>query len=70
LSPRKSVVPHDAHAVDVSEICFKLAQPISCLFGMFALRDIDHGADYLNKLSVGTHYGMGQAKNVFERSIR
>jgi hypothetical protein len=24
----------------------------------------------LNKLSVGTHYGMGQAKNVFDHSIR
>ena len=38
-------------------------------FGTPALRDIDHGADHLNKLSIATQNWMADAMNVFECSI-
>src|ERR1700752_2666141 len=40
------------------------------LLGIFAFSDIRNRADHFNKLSIGTHYWMGQATNVFELSIR
>ena len=36
----------------------------------FAFCDIDNGADYFNKLSIGTENWMGQAMNVFDCPIR
>src|ERR1700743_2780964 len=41
-----------------------------CLLGVSALSDIRNRADHFNKLSIGTHYWMAQATNVFDRAIR
>ena len=66
MRQRGRQLAHRAHAVDVCEICFKLAQPIARLFGMFVLRDIDHRANHFYKLFIGTQCWMGQAVNVFD----
>src|SRR5215469_8724485 len=53
----------------MSKICLQLAQSVTSLFGAPPLRDIDHRADHLNKLSARTQEGVADGMNVSNCSI-
>src|SRR4029077_4721174 len=65
---RGGQLAHRAHAADMREIRFELAQPVARLFGTLALRNIHHRADHLNKLSARTQNWMPGTMNVVDCS--
>src|ERR1700744_6622420 len=58
--------PEVRHALRLHQVSFT---PLQGFLGAYAFRDIDHRADYLNKLSVGAQDWMDNAMNVSNRSV-